>query len=315
MTRFHELKLSLFLLLGFSLVVGTFHAYKKVGAETVDSNLDYAIVAKPEFLYFEHAEQKELSITIQNVGEKVWQSDQIKLVAVYPQGEIDRASVWKTESWASASRIDPVLESPMVSSTGKLRFVFNLQAPQFDGMYKERFAIYSGNQPLRGEWLEISAKVGHAVTVTNYEPKEVRIYRKSQRAEMLEDGYIVASFIISSGAAGYVTPAGNYRIYNHIPDAYSSKYKLYMPNWMALSHEKRGLQGYGMHSLPYWKVNPKSYVEGKIYPGGRLYTSSRLYEGLSHLGTPVSHGCIRFGIRESKIMYDWAPDKTKVVVV
>ncbi len=315
MTRFYELKFILFALLGFSLVVGTFHAYTKVGAETVSSTLDFAIVAKPEFLYFEHLEKKEVKITLQNVGEKTWQSDQVKLVAIYPQGQLDRVSVWKAEGWVSGSRIAPVIESPTVLPGSKLSFVFNLQAPQFDGMYKERFAIYQGNEPLKGEWLEIDMKVGHAVTVTNYEPKEIRIYKKSQRAELIEDGNIVASFIISSGAPRYVTPSGTYRIFNHIENAYSSKYKLYMPNWMALSHETRGLQGYGMHSLPYWKVNPKNYVEGKIYPGGRLYTNGRLYEGLSHLGTPVSHGCIRFGIRESGIVSDWAPDKTKVVVI
>jgi lipoprotein-anchoring transpeptidase ErfK/SrfK len=53
-------------------------------------------------------------------------------------------------------------------------------------------------------------------------------------------------------------------------------------------------QGAGLHELPEW-------------PNGKK-------EGANHLGTPVSHGCVRVGIGVAKKLYDWTPVGTKVVV-
>ena len=87
-----------------------------------------------------------------------------------------------------------------------------------------------------------------------------------------------------------------------------------MSNWMGLTHEKDGYQGYGLHSLAYWKTSRPMYPSGSIV-NGRLYEGNRVYEDAIHLGKPMSHGCIRHGNVESAIVYDWAPNGTTVKVI
>ena len=63
-----------------------------------------------------------------------------------------------------------------------------------------------------------------------------------------------------------------------------------MPNWMALVASGK----FGIHELPEW---PSGYKEGA-----------------SHLGSPVSHGCVRLGVGPSKRVYDFAEVGTPVIV-
>ena len=85
------------------------------------------------------------------------------------------------------------------------------------------------------------------------------------------------------------TPKGHFQIYNKSIKAWSS-YGLWMPHWMAIT----GTGKYGIHELPFW---PSGYVEGE-----------------DHLGTPVSHGCIRLGKEAAKFLYNWTPIGTEVFI-
>ena len=49
-----------------------------------------------------------------------------------------------------------------------------------------------------------------------------------------------------------------------------------------------------IHGLPEW---PNGYKEGA-----------------AHIGTPVSHGCIRLGVEAAKIVYDWSDVGTKIII-
>jgi lipoprotein-anchoring transpeptidase ErfK/SrfK len=84
------------------------------------------------------------------------------------------------------------------------------------------------------------------------------------------------------------TPSGTrYRESKH-PKAWSAKYGLYMPWWQSMGG------GYGIHELPEW-------------PGGYK-------EGESHLGTPVSHGCVRLGVGPAETVYNWTEIGTPVYI-
>lgn len=107
---------------------------------------------------------------------------------------------------------------------------------------------------------------------------------------IFENGKIIDSFLISSGQRGMDTPKGEMQIYNKHPRPWSGKYGLYMPYWMAIKSD--GL--FGIHELPEW-------------PGGYK-------EGENHLGTPVSHGCIRLGVGGAQKVYEWAEVGTKVII-
>lgn len=119
--------------------------------------------------------------------------------------------------------------------------------------------------------------------------KQIRIDLSEQRLYQEVNGIAVASYPVSSGKASTPTPVGSYSVLNKHPRAWSRSASLWMPYWMAFRAD-----GYGLHELPEW-------------PGGKK-------EGKAHLGTPVSHGCVRIGEGVAKLLYDWAPVGTRVLI-
>ena len=111
-----------------------------------------------------------------------------------------------------------------------------------------------------------------------------------QNLVIFQDGVPLKAYLISSGKRGLLTPSGTFKIENKVPRAWSKNYGLWMPYWMAFLPSG----AMGIHELPEW-------------PGGYK-------EGASHLGVPVSHGCIRLGIGSAKEVYDWAEIGTPVVI-
>ena len=101
---------------------------------------------------------------------------------------------------------------------------------------------------------------------------------------------------MSTGKWSAPTPQGVLYIKNHISYAYSRKFDLYMPWWLGLAWnpDGSGYEGYGIHELPEWKNGKK--------------------EGEGHLGTPVSHGCIRLGVGPAEAIYNWAEEGTPVYI-
>jgi len=113
-----------------------------------------------------------------------------------------------------------------------------------------------------------------------YDGKYIDIDLRNQTLTAFQDRSPVYRFKISSGKWAMPTPTGTFSILNKTRRAYSSKYNLYMPYWMAFTG-----QGHGIHELPEW-------------PGGAK-------EGAGHLGIPVSHGCVRLGIGPAATIYNW----------
>ncbi len=140
---------------------------------------------------------------------------------------------------------------------------------------------------------DFSLRVAQAKRVTRpkiSQGKYIDINRATQIMTIFEDGKLLDSFLISSGKRGMETPQGEFQIRNKFPRAWSKVYKLYMPFWMAIVPSGK----YGIHELPEW-------------PGGYK-------EGANHLGTPVSHGCVRLGVGPAETVYNWAEIGTPVVV-
>ena len=120
--------------------------------------------------------------------------------------------------------------------------------------------------------------------------KYIDISLKHQNMVIFEDGKPLDAFLISSGMKGLNTPTGTFKIENKYPRAWSKDYFLWMPYWMAFLPTGK----MGIHELPEW---PGGYKE----PG-------------THLGTPVSHGCVRLGVGPAKQVYDWAEIGTPVII-
>lgn len=311
--QFAKLKLALVALIVFSVAVGGFHVYRTWAG----SEQDYKIVYQSPPTRLAPGEKTGISVIVQNVSPETWDKNILRLGTVYSIGDADRSSVWVTDGWLSDTRVELDSRGDILPLR-RAEFHFQVQAPEQPGLYKEYFKpVLEHVRWLSGEPIILTFRIGEVsdVTIQEVRDKEILINRATQTGEMLESGFVVASLPISTGRSGYTTPAGTYKIGNHIKNAYSNEYELWMPNWLGLASLKYGFRGYGMHGLPYWRVNPARFEEGKIYPGGRLYTDGKLYEGYEHLGIPMSHGCIRFGVRESEVLYDWADNGTLVTVV
>lgn len=117
--------------------------------------------------------------------------------------------------------------------------------------------------------------------------KRIEVDIDKQELSYFLQGVELEEFQISSGKNDS-TPRGEFEISNKVIKAWSP-YGLWMPYWMGL-----GDGTIGIHQLPVW-------------PGGAR-------EGEEHLGTPVSHGCIRLGIEGAKEVYNWAEVGTKVYI-
>ncbi|MCX6810489.1 MAG: peptidoglycan binding domain-containing protein [Candidatus Berkelbacteria bacterium] len=118
--------------------------------------------------------------------------------------------------------------------------------------------------------------------------KYIDISLSSQLLTLFDDTNQIGQYQVSTGKASTPTPVGTRTVQGHDPRAWSSPSSLWMPWFMALGG------GYGIHELPEW---PNGYKEGE-----------------AHLGTPVSHGCIRLGVGPAEFVYNWTPDGTQVYI-
>lgn len=148
--------------------------------------------------------------------------------------------------------------------------------------------------PIAEEWSkEYSERLKQAKKFTKAQIKEgkyIDINLEIQVMTIFEGGKALDSFLISSGKHGMDTPKGSFAVSNKHPRPWSKAYGLYMPYWMAIVPSGK----FGIHELPEW-------------PGGYK-------EGQNHLGTPVSHGCVRLGVGPAKRVYDWADIGTPIVI-
>lgn len=125
--------------------------------------------------------------------------------------------------------------------------------------------------------------------------KRIVVTLAKQELSYYVDGVRLATEIISSGKRNWPTPKGEFRIANKHPRAWSRMAGLWMPYWMALGGGKFPTGLYGIHELPEW---PNGYKEGE-----------------NHLGTPVSHGCIRLGTGPAQELYEWSEIGTPVSIL
>lgn len=123
---------------------------------------------------------------------------------------------------------------------------------------------------------------------------------KAQRIYVIQDHVKTDEWLISTGKAGTPTPVGQYYIINKIEIAQSKLFPgIWMQKWSALTTKKGsygGYEGYGLHRVPCF--NKECTVR----------------ESYSHLGRPVSHGCIRIADVGADWIFVNAPVDTPVYV-
>jgi len=120
--------------------------------------------------------------------------------------------------------------------------------------------------------------------------KKIEIDISDQRLKYFLGYAQLGSFPVSTGTAAMPTPTGDFKIEKKGLRIWSRAGQLWMPYWMAFY--KNGM--YAIHELPEW-------------PNG-------VKEGADHLGRPASHGCVRLGVGPAKLLYDWTPIGTKIII-
>ncbi len=158
----------------------------------------------------------------------------------------------------------------------ELNFKTNMVDPDTDGDgYLDGEEVDNGYDPLNPDPVKL--------------PKRIEVDLNTQTMYYFLNGVKLGSFLVSSGKPSSYTPKGDYMVDDKHLRAYSHQWGLWMPYWMSIDN------GYiGIHELPEWPDGTK--------------------EGENHLGTPVSHGCIRLGVGPAEFMYNWAPIGTPVYV-
>ena len=120
-----------------------------------------------------------------------------------------------------------------------------------------------------------------------FDGKYIDVNLTEQKLCRIESTQLIDCYPISSGKAAMPTPTGTFSITAKDPREYSYEYKMWMPWWEQFNGD------YGIHELPEtatWKEVP------------------------DHLGTPVSHGCVRLGVGPTQTVYDWTDIGTPVYI-
>jgi lipoprotein-anchoring transpeptidase ErfK/SrfK len=136
-------------------------------------------------------------------------------------------------------------------------------------------------------------------TLSSFPGKYVEVNLKEQKLYRINGGTLEKVYRVSTGKWSTPTPVGSFTITYKTERAYSHTFGLYMPYWMNFTGTDGNGQdlpvgSYGLHELPEW---PNGYKEGA-----------------SHIGTPVSHGCVRLGVGDAAEMYGWADVGTPVII-
>lgn len=134
-------------------------------------------------------------------------------------------------------------------------------------------------------WSGVLPKIEEKVKI-----KKIVIDLSEQKLFLYENNEVIDEFLVSTGKRGMETPTGEFKVYEKRDRAWSRMAGLWMPYWM-LIETRRGI---GIHELPEW---PNGYKEG-----------------VDHLGTAVSHGCIRLGVGAAQLVYEWVETGTKVAI-
>lgn len=129
------------------------------------------------------------------------------------------------------------------------------------------------------DYKEVKVFPAEGIDPSKYPGKYIDVDLTRQKLCRIQDNNVIDCFIVSSGKPSMPTPVGTRYIDSKNPKQWSAKYGLWMPWWQSLGG------GYGIHELPIW---PSGYQEGA-----------------NHLGTPVSHGCVRLGPGTAQLVYEW----------
>jgi len=251
-----------------------------------------------------------VEVYVENSGDVIWYGTSSgcldkTMVNMGTDKGLDRSSLFFSEGaetgWIGDNRVKMIEDA--VGPGEMATFAFTAIAPESEGIYKEYFNLVAENVtwfydfeigleiPV-GEITEDDTDKAQFVRDISMNTRDIEGERSieidlSTQQMLLKFGDLVAySYTISSGAYDTPTPTGTWNILNkqelRIGGA-SPHYR--MPYWQGFT-----VWGHGLHALPYLANDNGVFWE----------------EALTHIGIPVSHGCIRMLPDDAVLIYEFS---------
>lgn len=295
--------------------------YESLGNEKFDSSL----IAIRRKLKVEPGEVFKVKVFLKNTGNTPWFSGDSECSGPHMSLGTDRprdrkSNLYSLETlsiensgWEQSNRIGMDQER---TNPGQIAsFTFYAKAGDNADVYKEYFTpVIEGV-----EWLEktsisfeiivgdisdspsilrqkmsYAAESGSVLSIDLNAEKSLLVDISDQSVFLKLGDRVIKEFRVSTGKSSTPTPYGSTKIILKQEVRVAGAYPHYiMPKFMMF---RAG--GYGFHALP-----------SLSFDGGRFWTEAR-----SHIGIPVSHGCIRLLPEDADFIYNFTDIGTKVTV-
>jgi hypothetical protein len=258
-------------------------------------------------------------VYVENTGNVTWYgtgSGCLDKTMVYlgTMKEEDRASeffeVGASSGWIGDNRIKMMEDAVQPGETAT--FVFTGTAPDTETIYREWFGLVAEHIT----WFDdFEVAVDIEVGEVSEEEKDIVQFMKSisgntasldledrwfdinlsnQQLSLMAGDVPVYQMTISSGASSTPTPTGTWHVLNKQELRVGGAWPHYrMPYWQGFT-----VWGHGFHALPYLESD-----------GGVFWS-----EALTHIGIPVSHGCIRMLPDDSVTVYEFSEVGTEIYI-
>lgn len=296
-------------------------------------NCEFTMPDKPEYkaqfvavrrkAFVAVGEAFEAKVFMKNEGNTPWFSSDSGCAAA-PQvnlgtdKERDRSSpfysseIKSISNWIGPNRIK--MESKRVDPQGIATFTFVSKSPEEIGLYREFYTpLVEGVTWMDDGQFSIDIKVGepdidpakrellsyiqestNLAKVDLSGDKKIEVDLSEQKMWLKIGDYTIREFRVSTGKSRTPTPTGTTKILEKKEVRVASKSPHYiMPKWMMY---RKG--GFGIHALP-----SLGNDRGVFW-----------HEALTHIGIPVSHGCIRLLPKDAEFAYNFGEVGTTVVV-
>ena len=227
--------------------------------------------------------------------------------------EQDRASRFfyrgADQGWLGTNRVQMVEDAIHPGETAT--FAFNSIAPTDESIYREYFNLVAENV----SWFvnadfPVDVRVGTATEDDEYKlqfikdasldtrsvigDKTIEVDLSEQKMILKFGDQAVYTLKVSTGKASTPTPTGNWKILRKQELRIGGE----SPHYRMPYFQQFTSYGHGMHALPYLAND-----------GGTFWQ-----EALSHIGVPVSHGCIRMLPDDAVMVYNFGEIGTPLTI-
>lgn len=286
-----------------------------------EKTYDAEIISVRNPLKVEEGEIFTIKVFVKNSGAMPWFSDETSckgpIMFLGTTKDKDRASSFYDvglDGWAGDNRVR--MDQYRIDPGGIASFTFEAKLDNAGTVYKEYFApvvrnitwldddeltVYSivGDQSDTAQ--NIRKKMDYAISsgsvnsINLNAEKSILVDLSDQMMYIKLGDSIIREFRVSTGAAKTPTPIGE----THISLKQEVRVAHKSPHYIMPKFQMFRYGGYGLHSLP---------SLGSPH-AGVFWTEAR-----SHIGIPVSHGCIRLLPEDAEWLFDYTEVGNKVVV-